>query len=362
MISESTYGQRLHEDRSAAEERLLGQVRQVVEGGGRVLIPAFAVGRAQEVLLILKRALRSGVLPNTPVFVDGMVRAVCDIYRRHEPFVSRQLVHEVRRMPHPFYTDSIQPVARREDRTRVLETRPSIIVASSGMLAGGPSAGYCQELAKNAADAVLLTGYQDEESPGRALLDLARAEGPKELRLGQATVPVACSFGTYGLSAHADRMQMVSWIDATSPRTVVLVHGDDAAKVTLAKSLQCGEVICGRDGLVIQRSYSPRSDTARRRPAPPVPTEAELDVQRARNLLGPAGEAPLRAAAVAEAWFGQVVDRTTTEQLARVLESVGLVRRDDHRRDRLWVLGVHESGLFPEEAQLDEQLKQANPK
>ncbi len=362
VISESTYGQRLHEDRSAAEERLLGQVRQVVEGGGRVLIPAFAVGRAQEVLLILKRALRSGVLPNTPVFVDGMVRAVCDIYRRHEPFVSRQLVHEIRRMPHPFYTDWIQPVARREDRTRVLETRPSIIVASSGMLAGGPSAGYCQELAKNAADAVLLTGYQDEESPGRALLDLARAEGAKELRLGQATVPVACSFGTYGLSAHADRMQMVSWIDATSPRTVVLVHGDDAAKETLARSLQCGEVICGRDGLVIQRSYSPRSDAARRRPAPPVPREAELDIQRARNLLGPAGEAPLRAAAVAEAWFGQVVDRTTTEQLARVLESVGLVRRDDHRRDRLWVLGIHESGLFPEEAQLDEQLKQSNPK
>lgn len=360
VISESTYGERLHEDRSAAEERLLGQVREVVEGGGRVLIPAFAVGRAQEVLLILKRAMRSGGLPETPVFVDGMVRAVCDVYRRHEPYVSRQLLHEIRRAPHAFYTDSIQPVLRREDRTRVLETSPCIIVASSGMLSGGPSAGYCAELAKNAADAVFLTGYQDEESPGRALLDLARSEGPKELRLGQAMVPVACRFGTYGLSAHADRMQMVSLIEATSPRTVALVHGDESAKEALARSLQCRDVVCARDGLTLQRSYPPRSSN--RRPALPMPTAADLDIGRARNLLGPAGETPLRAAAVAEAWFGQEVDRATAEQFARVLESVGLVRRDDHRRDRLWVLDVHQSGLFPDEAELDEQLKKSNPK
>ncbi len=70
----------------------------------------------------------------------------------------------------------------------------------------------------------------------------------------------------------------------------------------------------------------------------------------------------MRAAAVAEAWFGQPVDRTTAEQLARVLEAAGLVRRDDHRRDRLWVLGVSESGLFPEEAERETQLKMANPK
>jgi dsRNA-specific ribonuclease len=250
---------------------------------------------------------------------------------------------------------------RWEDRTRVLNTSPCIIVASGGMLSGGPSAGYCLELAKNANDAILLTGYQDEESPGRALLDLARLDGPRELRLGQTTVPVACLFGTYGLSAHADRMQMVSLIEATSPRTVVLVHGDEGAKQSLARSLCCDDVVCARDGLTIQRSYPPRHG-GHRRPAVPVPSAADLDIERARNLLGPAGATPLRAAAIAEAWFGQVVDRPTAEQFSRVLESVGLVRRDDHRRDRLWVLGVQETKLFPEEAELEEQLKQANPK
>jgi dsRNA-specific ribonuclease len=88
----------------------------------------------------------------------------------------------------------------------------------------------------------------------------------------------------------------------------------------------------------------------------------DLDIDRARNLLGPAGAAPLRAAAVAEAWFGRPVDREATERLARVLEAVGLVRRDDHRRDRLWVLGVTDTSLFPDEAKLEEQLKQSNPK
>jgi hypothetical protein len=200
-----------------------------------------------------------------------------------------------------------------------------------------------------------------QESPGRALLELAQSEGPKELRLGQAKVPVACLFGTYGLSAHADRMQMVSLIEATAPRTVVLVHGDESAKQSLARSLQCDDVICGRDGLTIQRRYRPRRGT-QQRSAVQVPLKEDLDIERARNLLGPPGSSPLRAAAVAEAWFGRAVDRETVERFARVLESIGLVRRDDHRRDRLWVLAVQETSLFPDEAALEQQLKVANPK
>lgn len=361
VISEATYGERLHEDRNAAENRLLGQVCEVVDRGGRVLIPAFAVGRAQEVLLILKRALRNGGLADVPVFVDGMVRAVCDVYRSHEAFVSRSLIHEIRRTPHAFYTDLIQPVTRPEDRTRVLDTSPCIVVSSSGMLSGGPSQGYCQQLVKNSKDAILLTGYQDEESPGRALLNLANAEGPKEIKLGQTTVPVACLFGTYGLSAHADRMQMVSLIEATRPRTVVLVHGDTSAKETLARSLRCDDVISAHDGLTIRRNYQPRS-ARDRRPAATVPLKEGLDIGRVRNLLGPPGGAPLRSAAVAEAWFGQAVDRATADQFARVLETAGLVRRDDHRRDRLWVLGAQETDIFPEERELENTLKTENPK
>lgn len=361
VISEATYGERLHEDRAAAEERLLSQVRAVVLEGGRVLIPAFAVGRAQEVLLILKRAQRNGSLPEVPVFVDGMVRAVCAVYGRHASYVSRYLAQEIRRAPHPFYTETIQPVTQPDDRKRVLATSPCIIVTSSGMLAGGPSLAYAQVLAQNPKDAIFLTGYQDEESPGRALLELARTEGPKELKLGAATVPVACRFATYGLSAHADRMQMVSVIEALEPQTVVLVHGDDNAKETLRQSLGCPDVLSGRDGSVLRRDY-PTRRTSSAKATVTVPTTADLDIDRARHLLGPAGTVPVRAAMVAEAWFGQPVNRATAERLARVLEAVGLVRRDDQHRDRLWVLGPQETHLFPAEAELEEHLKRANPK
>jgi Cft2 family RNA processing exonuclease len=78
IVSEATYGERLHEDRSAAERRLVTRIAEVVDGGGRVLSPAFAVGRAQEVLCILRRAMARGQLARIPVWVDGMVRSACD--------------------------------------------------------------------------------------------------------------------------------------------------------------------------------------------------------------------------------------------------------------------------------------------
>ena len=124
VVSEATYGERLHEDRAAAEGRLIDQIRQVIERGGRVLIPAFAIGRAQEVLRILKRAMSKQTLPPVPVRVDGMVRGVCDVYQRHPRWVSRQLEAEIRHGTHPFYTENLVVrleklgLVRRDDRRR----------------------------------------------------------------------------------------------------------------------------------------------------------------------------------------------------------------------------------------------------
>jgi Cft2 family RNA processing exonuclease/dsRNA-specific ribonuclease len=359
LVSEATYGERLHEDRAAAEGRLLDQIRKVTEAGGRVLIPAFAIGRAQEVLRILKRALSKGELPPVPVHVDGMVRGVCDVYQRHPRWVSRQLEAEIRHGSHPFYTDLIQPVRSPEDRTRALEDKPAIFVASSGMLSGGASVTYARALALCADDAILITGYQDEESPGRALLNLASGQGPRTLRLGESTVEVACKVASYGLSAHADRLEMTGVIESLRPRTVVLVHGDESAKQALSRSLSCRDVVLASDGEIVLRKG--RSGPSNKR-APSRELPGEGDVHRVRSLLGPPGDEPIRDRAISEAWYGDGVSSEEVQQLVTRLEGLGLVRRDDRRRNWLWVLAPQETDAFPDEAALERDLKEQNPK
>ena len=360
LVTETTYGNRMHADRRISENLLVSRVAQVVEAGGRVLIPAFAIGRAQEVLLILKQALRHKKIPECPIFVDGMVRSVCGVYSHHARYVSRSLLRDSQRSGHPFFTGSITAVGNAQERKDVLSAGACVIVASSGMLSGGPSAFYAGELAPVATDAILITGYQDEESPGRALLNLAEETGPRPLRLGDKVVDVRCAFETYSLSAHADRMQMVGLIEAMRPRTVVLVHGDLSAKTMLADSLGCNDIVYGEEGVRITRHYARRRNPILERSAEDAPITPEA----AAALIGPATGEPLRAAKLAEAWFGKRVAAFRQERFVQQLEQTGLVRRDDHRRSLLWpqTQAAMPTEPSPEELLLAETLKTENPK
>lgn len=360
VVTESTYGSRLHEDRRAAEERLIAQIRGVVECQGRVLIPAFAIGRAQEVLLILKRALRNGSLPQIPVFVDGMVRRVCAVYGQYESYVTRSLARDIRRAEHPFYTNGITPVNSVVERDKALALRPAVVVASSGMLTGGASVVYASSYAGYTEDAILITGYQDEESPGRALLRLAAGEGERQLKLADQLVDVRCHVETYGLSAHADRMQIVGLLEALRPRTVVLVHGDDEARHALASGMSCNDVVVAENGQALVRGYALRQSVQRGVGAWVDHMEMDFDV--VRHALGPPSSTPVRATQIAEAWFGERVKANVVNQFVGRLEDMGLVRRDDQRRNMLWILSPGESDALRDEAELEAQLKEKNPK
>jgi len=350
VVTESTYGNRLHEDRKAAERRLVSRVRETIEEDGRVLIPAFAIGRAQEVILILRSALERGELPDVPIFVDGMVRAVCEVYPRHPRYTTNTLAKRMRK-GHPFYTDRIRPVTSADERRELLSVGPAAIVASSGMLSGGPSAFYAAELAGNERDAVLLTGYQDEESPGRALLNLVESEGPGVLRLGDRAVDVRCSFATYGLSAHADRMQMVGLLEGLRPECVVLVHGDDGAKRNLSRALGCRDVVCAANGDRIERSYQGRRRPPRNRPP------LEIGLEQARNLLANAPGKVIHIDRIAEAFFGRKAPPILVERLVGRLTDLGVAVRDDHRRGLLRIQSED-----PAEEALAETLRAENPK
>jgi len=360
VITESTYGNRLHEDRSVAEERLVQQIRVIVENNGRVLIPAFAIGRAQEVIRILRRAFNQQRLPKVPVFIDGMVRSVCDVYASYPRYVTRALEREITRSMHPFYDENIRPVRDRAERAGIMQSGACVVVASSGMLNGGASVEYAREFAQCERDAILLTGYQDEESPGRALLDLAGAAGPQQIRLGAATVPLRCHVEKYGLSAHADRMQMAGLVNALSPRTVVLVHGDADAKTALAGGMTCRDVVMPEDGATLLRTFPVRRSVALALPRSHAVTD--LDVDTARRLLGPPQGVPVQARRVCEAWLGRRATPAEIEKCIAALTGMNLVRRDDERRRMLWVLKPEESGADPQEAALADRLRQENPK
>ena len=206
IVIESTYGGRTHTSRAQEEERLLQQVSETLERGGSVLFPAFAIGRAQELILILVRAIEAGQLPFTPIYVDGLVRGVCSLYPLFPELLTPWLRHRVLSKGQPFWggDSPVVPLWDPTQREQIARAKASkIIIASSGMLIGGPSALYARLLASQPKHLIAITGYQDEESPGRAVQNLAR-EGGGRLSLPDGEVQLRCQVATYGLSAHSD--------------------------------------------------------------------------------------------------------------------------------------------------------------
>ena len=242
MVMESTYGNDQHTDRAAEERRLVSDIAEVIEPGGKVLIPVFAIGRSQEIILILKHAMQSDQIPEFPVWVDGMVRKVNGIYSQFSDELAPDLQSRSQRGEDIFYSDSIEPiraVASRDQRDMILSaSQPCCIVASSGMLNGGPSNEYAMALANNRKNLIAITGYPAEGTPGRALVD----EKDREKRIlaldGKPPVPARCDVKRYYLSAHADKDQLTELVKKVGPTKVFLVHGDQDARESLAKSVQ----------------------------------------------------------------------------------------------------------------------------
>ena len=244
VVVESTYGGRLHANRKAEEGRILQQARQVLEQKGAILFPAFAIGRAQEVILLLSRAMEQEKLPKAPIFVDGMVKKVCGVYRSYPEYLTPWLKKRTQNLGDPFFPSKgyAVPISTFEEREKAMKMRPAIFISSSGMLTGGPSPLYAAALAEHPNCWIGITGYQDEEAPGRRLQEIS-AQGGGTLDLNGKKVELKCGVGTYGLSAHADTMQIVSMLTALEAKDVFLVHGEGRAREALEAAIQqsCGE-------------------------------------------------------------------------------------------------------------------------
>ena len=242
MVMESTYGNRQHKaGRPQEAKRLAEDVAKTIAVGGKVLIPAFAVGRSQEVILILKRAMEREEIPAFPVHVDGMVRDVNAVYTQYASELQRPLRRKAEQGEPLFYSDMIKKVESRDGTDSILSGQPCCIVASSGMLIGGMSSEYAKHLALDPKSLIAVTGYQAEGTPGQALENLQKVgehtEGEWQLD-AETSVSVKCKVKKYSLSAHADSQELLGLVETVQPRKLFLVHGDAEARGALFKSVR----------------------------------------------------------------------------------------------------------------------------
>lgn len=205
LIIEATYGGRDHLPRDTQVKKFIEKVNEVVERGGQVIIPAFAVGRTQEIMVTLKGQAFD-------IWVDGMGKAVAQIFLNHSDYLrsSRDLREGIR---------NVNYVRTPSDRKRA--QKAEVVITTSGMMEGGPVLGYVQNIKDDPKSAILMTGYQVENTNGRLLLDSGR------LKLYGVEREIKCEVDFFDFSAHSGHSELVSFIRACDPTNVVLFHSEE---------------------------------------------------------------------------------------------------------------------------------------
>ena len=332
MVLESTYGDRLHDEgsRSQKEEELAADVATPITEGHTVLIPVFSIGRAQEVILILKNAMERKKIPEFPVHVDGMVRDVNSVYTRFANELQRPLRRKAEHNESLFDSDVIREVPRSQKPEDVLAGGPCCIVASSGMLNGGKSIAYAKQLVANRKNLIAITGYQAEGTPGRALEDLGKQEGSENRVwfLDNERFEVKCQVKRYGLSAHADKGELTDLVRKVKPREkLLLVHGNTKAREALSgyvhKQFPGIDVELpenGEDYLIEKR---PGIASGRRHTMERILPEVHAHLLKMRK------KGPFHVRELAAFWFGS---EAITERVVKFVEWCLFLDREFFRR------------------------------
>jgi len=206
VVCESTYSDVTHEDRATVEERFAESVKTTLWEGGTVVVPAFAIGRTQEMLLICEAH-------DIPCYVDGMGKGVTEMLRRQPEFV-RDPDALRRAKSHARF------VTGRDGQRRRITDQKAAIVTTSGMLSGGPAMTYIPEIRSNPVNKIAMTGYQVEGTPGRSLIETGSAE------IDGRVMPVSAQVEQYDFSAHADRDGLLAFLSAYEDTPVLVNHGD----------------------------------------------------------------------------------------------------------------------------------------
>jgi predicted metal-dependent RNase len=243
LVMESTYGSRGDHQPSRKEaKRLLKDIiGRALERGGKVLIPVFAVGRSQEVMIVIEQLMRNGNIPRVPVLLDGMIWEATAIHTAYPEYLNANLRNLIfQRGENPFLSDIFSNVDHVDKRSEVVESPdPMIVLATSGMLNGGPVMEYFKHWAEDPKNTMIFVGYQAEGTLGRRL-QRGWSEVPFTERGKAITIKVRMQIETSeGFSGHSDRKQLVNFVNKINPKPdrIIFVHGEESKVLELSSAV-----------------------------------------------------------------------------------------------------------------------------
>jgi len=242
MMIESTYGgkENVTETVKAQDQILQEIVKTTVARGGKILMPTLGSGRGQEVVVLVEEMIRTGMIQDIPVYIDGMVWDITAIFTAYPEFLNSTIRKQIfQKDNNPFLNKNIKQVGSQKERRQIIEEESScIILATSGMLVGGPSVEYLKQLGDDKRHSLVFSCYQGEGSLGRRI-----QRGEKEIifREGQKEEVLNLKMDVHRIeiSGHADRRELINFVQRLSPRPkrILINHGESSRSLDLASTL-----------------------------------------------------------------------------------------------------------------------------
>jgi KH/beta-lactamase-domain protein len=249
VITESTYSgpDDIVPSRVEAEEALTKIINQTLERKGKVLIPVPAVGRAQEIMLVIDGYMKRGMMKEAPVFIEGMISEATAIHTAYPEYLGREVRHSIlHEEVNPFQSDYFTIVDHPSQRSSIMEGEPCIVLATSGMLEGGPVIEYFKNWAADERNSIIFVSYQIEGTMGRRVQKGVGEVTMMDNEGKMAALSVKMGINTIeGFSGHSDRRQLVNYLTHLTPKPerIFVVHGEKQ------KTLNFGNFLDNKAGI-----------------------------------------------------------------------------------------------------------------
>jgi uncharacterized protein len=242
LITESTYGASsdLMPDQRVVYNSFTENINKTLTTGGKVLIPVPAVGRAQEIMLVLDKEMKEGRLIEAPIYIEGMISEASAIHMSYAHYLGQDVRRSVSQGINPFQSEYFTVVNGWGKRDEVLkDPNPAIIMATSGMLEGGPSVEYFKEIATQENNKIIFVSYQINGTLGRRVLDGNTNEISMMEKNGKVKViPLKCKTQKIdGFSGHSDFNQILSFVSRIKPKRVLVNHGERTKSENTASTI-----------------------------------------------------------------------------------------------------------------------------